>query len=371
MWNELDAFIEQSRQRWHVPGVAVAVVKDDAVLLAKGYGTRDVGTQAPVTADTIFAIGSCTKAFTTTALALLVEQGQLHWNDLVTKYLPNFRLHDPYATREVTVLDLLTHRTGALVADDIWYGTSRTPEQILAEIGSRPGVSLRAQFDYNNIMYLAAGQLIPAITGISYDQFVRAHIFEPFGMDRSSLSTTTLNDTANVASPHVRADDSTTVVPWRNIDNVAPAGAINSSVTDMIPWITMHLRRGQHAGVQVVGEDLLQMVHTPQTLVQPRRVWNVFFPDTAFLTYGLGWFVSSYGHHHVLSHGGIIDGMHATVALVVETGLGIVVLTNLDWNGTKDSNMLPHVLVNTILDQEVGLHGRDWNDLFEKVIRPD
>jgi CubicO group peptidase (beta-lactamase class C family) len=271
----------------------------------------------------------------------------------------------------VTVLDLLTHRTGAPPANDLWYAAQRTREQVIQEMGDRLGVSLRSQFDYNNIMYLAAGQLIPAITGTSYDEFVRTHIFESLGMNRSNLSTTALNDAVNVASPHVRDDDRVTVVPWRNVDNVAPAGAINSSVTDMIPWIKLQLSKGQHDTRHVIHRDLLQMLQTPQTLVNPRGPWDLFFPDTPFLAYGLGWFISDYGGHVVVSHGGVIDGMRATTALVVEQELGIVVLTNLDWNGSKNSNMLPEVIVNTILDQYLGQQARDWNGIFEKVIQSD
>lgn len=369
MWNELDLLIELSMRRWHVPGLAIALVEGDSIVRTKGYGVREIGKLDRVDEHTLFAIASCTKAFTASALAMLYDAEKLHWSDPVRKHLPNFQLHDPYAAQEVTIFDLLTHRTGTPRAGDIWYGTGLSREHVLQAIAGKPGVSLRSQFDYNNIMYMAAGQIIPAITEISYDDFVQTRIFQPLGMKRSNTSMHALKDASNVASPHVRSGDTLTVAPWCNADNIAPAAAINSSAADMARWMQLQMQSGQFDGIQLISSAQVQFMQSPQTLVNPRGVWDAFFPDTAFLTYGLGWFVYDYHHHTVVAHVGVLDGMRAAVAMIPKEKLGIVILSNLDWGDNEDTNMLPEVVIHCMLDAYLGLPGRDWNSIFAKVVR--
>ena len=368
-WNmdEVDRLTESSRQRWHVPGLSIAIVHDDAVVLAKGYGVREIGKPDPVDAHTLFAIASCTKAFTAAALAMLHEEGKLQWTDKVKPHLQSFQLHDPYATQEATILDLLTHRTGAPVADDIYYGTDLSREEVLAAVAARPGVSLRAEFIYSNIMYLAAGQLIPAITGISYDDFIHTRFFAPLGMTRSNTSTHALQHVANVGTPHAGQGGTVTAMSsWRNLDNVAPSGAINSSAVEMAQWMRLLLHAGCVDGVQLLSAALVQLLQTPHTLVMPRGGLAPFFPATSFLTYGLGWFVHEHCGHTVVEHLGVIDGMRAVVALVPAEGLGITILTNLDWNGAEGSNLLPEALVRILLDDYLGYPIRDRHTILER-----
>ena len=369
-WNldELDSLIELSRQRWRVPGLAVAIVHDDAAVLTKGYGLQEIGKPDPVDTHTLFGIASCTKAFTATALAMLHEEGKPQWTDTVKKHLPSFQLYDPYATQEATILDLLTHRTGTPVANDIWYGTDLSREEVLAAVAARPGVSLRAEFIYSNIMYLAAGQLIPAITGVSYDDFIHARIFEPLGMARSSTSTHVLKQVANVATPHVWQGEAVTVRPWQNLDNVAPSGAINSSAAEMVQWMRLQLHGVCINGIQLLSPALVQLIQTPHTLVMPRGPFDIFFPDTSFLTYGLGCFVHEHYGHTVVEHLGVGDGMRAAVALVPAEGLGITILANLEWNGAKGSNLLPEALLRILLDDYLGYPKRDWHSRSEKTL---
>jgi CubicO group peptidase (beta-lactamase class C family) len=369
-WNRLDALIETLMQHWNVPGLALALVEHDVTLLAKGYGVRDIHQSTLVDANTLFAIASCTKAFTATALALLHDEGKLQWFEPLRTHLPTFQFHDPYTTQQATLFDVLTHRTGAPFATDIWYGTSLSRAEVLEEMRNRVGVPLRSQFDYNNIMYLAAGQVIPAITGTSFDDFLRTRIFHPLGMGHTNTSTHQLTETPNVASPHARVEGRLDVAPWRNVDNVAPAAAINSTASDMARWLQFQVQRGRYGDTQVVSATQVEMMLTPQTLVNPRGWWASFFPDTPFLSYGLGWFVYDHQGYAVAAHPGVIDGMRAVSAVVPKEGFGAVILTNRGWeNGSSEANMLPEVLLNTILDDYLSVARRDWHHVFKTTIQ--
>src|SRR5918993_1303981 len=198
-----DDYVNQALKDWEVPGLAVAVVKDDRIVFAKGYGVRELGKPAPVNERTLFAIGSSSKAFTAASVAMLVDEGKVKWDDPVTKYLPGFELYDPYVTRELTVRDLLSHRSGLERGDLLWYGTEYDRDEILRRARHiRPSWSLRSRFGYQNLMYLAAGQLVARVGGKSWDEFVRQRIFSPLGMTASGTSIRDLSSSDNVASPH-------------------------------------------------------------------------------------------------------------------------------------------------------------------------
>ena len=233
-----DEYIGQVVRDWKVPGLAIAVVKGDTVGFAKGYGVRKLGESVPGDEKTLFAIGSCSKAFTATALAMLVDDGKISWDDPVIKHLRDFQLSDPYATREMTVRDLLCHRSGLARHDLLWYGASISREEVIRRLRHAPmSTSFRSQFGYQNIMYVAAGQIISAVTGQSWDDFVKQRIFTPLEMTDSNTTTTVLGHAANVATTHEKIEDKVEAVLYRNIDNVGPAGSINSSVADMAQWM--------------------------------------------------------------------------------------------------------------------------------------
>ncbi len=232
-FRELDRYIVSAMHDAGVPGLSIAVVKDDAVVFARGYGVRKIGEKAPVDEHTVFQIASLTKGFTTASLAMLVDQGELGWDDRVLKYLPTFQLYDPYATRELTVRDLLTHRTGLTDNDALCVGSRYSRDEILNRIRFwQPKLGFRAQFDYNNCMYIVAGQIVPAITGRSWDDFVHERIFRPLGMKDSSTSIKEIQND-NVAMPHRIANGAVQAFALANNDNFAPAGSINSSAVDM------------------------------------------------------------------------------------------------------------------------------------------
>lgn len=357
--NALDAEIERAMQTWKVPGLAIAIVKDDAVVFTKGYGVREVGKDDSVDEHTVFAIGSITKAITATALGLLVQEGKLSWDDRVTKHLLDFQLYDPYVTRELTVRDLLSHRTGLPSDTLLYFRAGYDRDEILRRIRYlEPRSSFRSQFEYQNIMFLAAGQIIPSIAGISWDDFVKRRIFQPLGMNRTNTSISDLVNLPNVASSHTWIDDEIVAIPYGDLDNVAPAGSVNSSVMDMSQWLRLQLGNGEYNGTQFIDSSVIRETRTPQTLIRINPVMRKFFPSTHFFAYGLGWALKDYNGRLLVYHGGHAEGNGSIVGIVPEENLGVVILTN--YNRHRLESALFYRVVDAYLNQPP----RDWSSLF-------
>ncbi|MGI8731980.1 MAG: serine hydrolase [Pyrinomonadaceae bacterium] len=359
-----DDYVNKALREWEVPGLAIAIVKDDRVVLAKGYGVRKLGDAAPVNERTLFAIGSSSKAFTAASVAMLVDEGKLKWDDPATKYLPGFELYDPYVTRELTVRDLLSHRSGLERGDFLWYGSEYDRDEILRRTRYlKPTWSLRSTFGYQNLMFLAAGQLIARVSGKSWDEFIRQRIFIPLTMTASNTSIKDLKNSDNVASPHAKVEDKIEVVPWRNIDNIAPAGSINSNVVDMAQWVRLQLAQGEYQKQRLLSSGAAKEMHTSQTVIRAEPPFTLLYPEAHFLNYGLGWFLHDYRGRKVVEHGGAIDGMRAQVAMLPEEKLGIVILTNM--GGTT----LPLALMNRIFDAYLAAPPRDWSAEMLKTVK--
>lgn len=359
----LDGYVQETMESWGVPGLALAVVKDGSVVHARGYGVREVGRDAPVDEHTLFAIGSTSKAFTTAALAMLVDEGELSWDDPATRHLPGLQLHDPYPTRKLTVRDLVTHRSGLPRCDRLWYGTSYDRDEILRRVRHcEPTSSFRSRFGYQNIMFLAAGEVVSEVSDIRWDAFVEGRIFGPLGMERSSTSVDSLEGMPNVASPHEEIDGEVRPVPWRDIDNVGPAGSINSSVAEMARWIRLQLDEGVFGGDTLISPGSVAEMHSPQMLREADPSTRQLLGDRShFLAYGLGWAMRDYEGVKILDHGGGIDGMRAQVALVPEEELGMVILTNRGGS----SPVIP--LMYRIVDAYLGVPASDWSERFKAV----
>ena len=357
-----DAYVTKAMQEWKVPALAIAIVKNDSVVFAKGYGTRTLGATEPVDEHTLFAIGSVSKAFTATLVAMLVDEKKMRWDDPAKVYLPALEMYDPYVARELTVRDLLTHRSGLARGDLMWYATDYDRDEILRRVRFlKPSWSMRAQYGYQNIMYLAAGQAVAKVAGKSWDEVLRDRILVPLGMAETNTSTRALASLRNVAAPHQDIDDTLRVIPWHNIDNIAPAGSINSTVSDMSKWIRFHLNEGKVGGKALVGAAALAETHTPQIVVQRSADSKQINPFTHLASYGMGWSISDYRGRELQQHGGNIDGMSALVALVPEERLGIVVLTNA--NGSS----LPSIAAYRAIDAMVAAPARDWSAEYMKV----
>ena len=329
---DFDGYVSRGLQTLGTPGAAIAVVKDGEVLFAKGYGVRRLGDTTRVDAHTLFQIASNTKAFTTAALAMLADEGKLTWDDLVTRHLPGFQLYDPYVTRELTIRDLVTHRSGlGLGAGDLlWFHSNYGRADIMHRIRyAKPVTSFRSRYAYDNVLYLVAGEIVPAVTGTSWDDFVRGRIFRPLGMTASGTGVAFLSSTSNVAAPHAVERGVLTVVPLDTVDNLGPGGAIVSNVTDMAKWLICRLDSGRYQGSRLFSDAQAREMWSGQTVLpisDPAPPLAALRPH--FAKYALGWRLRDYRGRTLVWHTGGLAGMTSQVTLVPAERLGIVILTN-------------------------------------------
>jgi CubicO group peptidase (beta-lactamase class C family) len=357
---ELDGYIARAVREWRIPGLAIAIVNDDSVVFAKGYGVRELGKPGAVDSRTRFAIGSTTKAMTAVALGMLVDEGKVRWDEPVITYLPDFRVGDPYVTRELTVRDLLTHRGGLGNADQLWASADYTAEEITRRVATiAPAYSLRSRFIYQNIMYAVAGDVIAAASGLPWATFLRTRIFEPLGMAGTEATLAALEGQSNVATPHMELADTIRPVTNRPVDAVGPAGSVWSSVADMAKWARFILDSGRVGGKRLLSEAAFREVLSPQ-VVAPREMYSTMsLVRPHFFTYGLGWFLHDYEGQAVAMHTGSIDGMSALIGLIPDRRLGVYVLANLD------HAELRHALMYRVFDMYSGKPPRDWSkELF-------
>jgi CubicO group peptidase (beta-lactamase class C family) len=353
----LDAYIEKSRTDWGVAGLAVSIVRHDSVIYAKGFGLRDVTKPDKVDERTLFAIGSNSKSFTATAVGMLQDEGKLNLNDKATKYLPWFAVSDAYITNELTLRDLMTHRSGYFRGDAVWMGSDFSRDEVLHRaVQLQRSTSFRSTFGYNNIMFLAAGEIVGKVSGTTWDAFVKQRIFGPLGMTTSNTSTKDLPAGGDVATPHALVNGKPVAIKYRNIDNVAPAGSINSNVLEMAQYVRFHLRDGSYQGKQLLSKKYHDEMLTPQMIAGTGR--DSLMPMVHFDTYGLALWLRDYYGKKLVSHGGGIDGMLSQMAWVPEADVGVVVLTN------TDGQNLMNALTYKILDQLLGAPDRDWSAIY-------
>lgn len=345
-------YVQQVLQDWKVPGLAVSIVQDGKVVYAEGFGMRDVEKGLKVTPHTLFAIGSCTKAFTAAAAGILVDEGKLEWDKPVRAYLPAFKLSDPVATEQMTVRDLLCHRSGLPRHDLMWYASPLTRKELFDRLQYlEPSASFRAIWQYQNLMFMTAGYLVGERAGTTWENFIAERIFGPLGMKESNFSVADSPKSGDFALPYGEKDDKVEAIPFRNIDQIGPAGSINSNVLDMAQWVLLNLNKGKTGEKALISEGAMSEIHIPQMVVkQPLKYDEVLYPS-----YAMGWMVVPYRGHLLLNHGGGIDGFIADVAFLPRDGLGIVVLSN------KNGTPAPGIVLNNIMDRMLGLDEVPWN----------
>jgi CubicO group peptidase (beta-lactamase class C family) len=344
---------------WHAPGIAAAVVRDDKIIYLNGVGVRELGIPQSVTADTLFAIGSCTKAFTATALAILVEGGKADWDDPVRKHLPWFRLDDPLADRDVRLCDLLCHRIGLASHDMLWYGAPWDIKESVRRMAFlERSTSFRSTYEYNNLAYLAAGLAIGEIAKQPWHLFVQERLFKPLGMNRAVFTSSDAQKAADHAGPHGHdASGKVTVIPWYCDDQqIRASGSIKANVRDLSQWLRFQLTDGKIDGKQVVSASALEETHTPRIPVPLSAAQRVAGATQA--SYALGWHISDYRGHAIHEHGGAVAGFRARIILVPRKKLGLVLLTNLE-----DMEIV-QAAGNNLLDYLLGLEKKDWNAFF-------
>jgi CubicO group peptidase (beta-lactamase class C family) len=368
-----DPFVASVMQEWHVPGLALGVIRDGRPVFLKGYGHRDAERRLPVTERTLMAIGSNSKSFTVVLMAMLADSGKLEWNKPVRTYLPDFELSDQFATREMTPRDLVTHTSGLPRHDALWYGRPFTREELYRRLKYlEPSASLRSRWQYQNLMYMTAGYLVERLTGRTWDDLIRERIFAPLDMKRSNTSVralATADDAAlayrwracpeekpvagGSASPAAPpASCGLAKLPYRNLDAIAPAGSINSSVEEMLHYVQFHIDSGRFGSRAILSKDNAVRMQTPQMLVGSDEIW----PDElGVATYGLGLSVTSYRGRKLVQHGGGIDGFISQMAWMPKERIGVVVLTNMSGN-----NPVPNIVTRNVFDRFLGLEPIDW-----------
>jgi CubicO group peptidase (beta-lactamase class C family) len=357
----LDTYTQEAMAEWELPGLAIAVVKDDQVVYARGFGVRELGRPGQVDEHTLFAIASHTKAFTATAVGMLVLEDQLSWDDRVVDLFPSFQLYDPFTTREITVRDLLTHRQGynTWAGDLMWWASDLDRQDVIRHLRYlEPDFSFRSRYGYNNMMYITAGELIPHLTGTSWDDFVTTRLLQPLGMNRTTTTIREFDQLGNVATPHMKADDRIIVIPYRNVDNCGPAASLNSSAWDMAQWLRLQLTYGNRNGVQLVDSTVIRETRIPQTPIRISALYQQRFPSTHFVAYGLGWNLQDYKGQLVMRHGGGMDGMLSYTILVPEANMGVTVLTN------YDAQSLYFALAWYVVDAFLGGDRKDWSSIY-------
>jgi CubicO group peptidase (beta-lactamase class C family) len=345
-----DAYVERVLRDWRVPGLAIVVVKGDSVVFMKGYGTREVGKNEPVTVHTRFGNMSTTKAFTALLVAMAVDSGQVRWDDPVVKYVPNFQLHDPYVTRELVVRDLLTHRVGFPDPDYLWAFTSLPFDEMVNRLQFvQPVSSLRSRFAYNNVTYALAGDIAVHAAGKTWQVLLHQRILDPLGMNESYATGEELlaSGVKDITSPHAIVHDTVRLlpVPVTLIDPVAPAGAMFSTATDMAEWLRFLLDGGRVSGRRLVSAQNFGELFRPQQVLAGEFYPTARLTRPHFQVYGMGWFLGDYRGEFVAFPTGSIEGRSAIVGLMPDCRIGVAILTNLD------HSELRHALMYTVFDR--------------------
>jgi CubicO group peptidase (beta-lactamase class C family) len=358
--NEIDTFVHQAMQAWNIPGLAFTLVKDDQVMLAKGYGVRNMGQSDPVDEHTLFAIGSNTKAFTATAVGLLVQEGKLAWDDPVTKYLPTFQLYDAPTTHLITIRDLLCHRSGlGTWAGDILLLSSYSTEEVVRRLRYiPPDYSFRAGYGYSNLMFITAGLIIETVSGMSWDDFIRQRIFQPLGMTDSVTNPRYFENRTNIATPHEDVKGKLQTVIYREDAHVGAAGSICASAANIALWLRMQLTQGNLNGKQIVDPAILIETHTPHTPIKLTAIERKLFPSRHFSAYGLGWFLNDTYGRLIVRHTGGVDGMLSSTVFLPEEKIGIAVFTN------KLPNSGFVVLSHYLVEKLIGMTPSDWIQIY-------
>ena len=339
---------------WRVPGLAVGVIRDGKVLFAKGFGHRDREALLPVTEHTTMAIGSGSKSFTVALLAILADEGRLEWDRPVRDYLPDFRLYDEFATAEMTPRDLVTHQSGLPRHDNVWYGRPRTRAELFAKLRYlEPNASFRSRFQYQNLMFMAAGHLAERIAERDWHRLIDERVFTPLGMDRSNTSVADSPGSGDYALPYVLHGGVLDRVPFRNLDHMGPAGSVNSNVLEMLAYIQMHLDQGVFGDRRIISEESAARMQQPQFAMPAESG----FAELGQVSYGLGLRVGSYRGHRMVAHGGGIDGFTSSMSWLPHQRIGVIVLSN----RSGDMNPVPVTVAYNIYDRLLGLPEIDWN----------
>ncbi len=355
----LDRYVEAAMSEWEIPGLALAVVQGDSILHARGYGVTRLDGGDQVDEHTLFAIASTTKAMTSATLALLVDEGLLAWDDPVQDHLPGFRIEDPYVSREMTIRDLLTHRAGAARLDNLWIASPFDRAELVTRLRHLPQAGgFRAEYGYNNHLYIVAGEVVTAVAGQSWDDVLAHRVFAPLGMERSTSRARDVELRGNVAHSHTLIDGDVHEIPRRDYDIIGGAGAAWSSAWEMAQWARLHLNQGEVDGIRILSADRIRELHAPVTVIPGDSVTARLHPTNNLQAYALGWRLMDLHGRRVVHHSGSINYTRTQLTLVPDDGIAVVAMANL-----SNSN-LQLALTHWVLDALQGREPRDWSALY-------
>jgi len=367
--SELHDGFSKILEEWQIPGLAVAVVRGGQVIFCQGYGYRDVEAKLKVTPHTRFAIGSTTKAFTTMAMAMLVDDGLLAWDTPVRYYLPSFKLYDPFATERITPRDLVTHCSGLPRHDNLWVFSTGTRADLVQRLQYlEPTWDLRAVYQYSNLMFMTAGYLVEQLSGCRWEEFVETRILSALGMASSSPGLTNQPGFPDFALPYQQVDGAIRRIPFFAKDAIGPAGSMCSTANDLTRWLLLHLGWGERNGQALVSQENLRQMHTAQMVIRdagqlpPDERLDEIIDEFGASSYGLGWRITPYRRHTLIHHGGHIDGFSAMISFMPNEDLGVAVLTN------GHETRFPYVVTLSVYDRLLDLAPIDWNERVKAVV---
>lgn len=356
--DSLDSYVNRALTEWKIPGASVCIVKNGKVVWLKGYGVKEMGTEEKVDENTLFMIGSNSKAFTGTALSMLHAEKTLSLDDKVQKWLPSFKLYDPWVAKEANIRDLLCHRLGfeTFQGDFMYFDSDLSKEQVFEKFAKvKPLYGFRSKWGYTNAAFGLAGEVIEKASGKTWAVFLKERIFSPLGMNNTLALSKEIHTANNKAAAHTVVMGELKKIPYGNIDNIAPAGAISSSAADMSKWVMALLNNGNADNKVIIPANAIMETRTPHSILGNG---GHMFNKSHFSLYGLGWFLEEYAGRKIVAHTGGVNGFVTSVCLIPEEKLGIVVLTN------TDANNFFEALRNEIQDAYLGLPYRNYSKVY-------
>jgi len=358
-WNRFSKIVQKEMQDWKVPGCAVGILRDDETIFAEGFGIRGLKKRAPVTPRTLFAIASCSKAFTSVAVAIAVDEGKIEWDTPVRHFLPDFKLHDSFASERITPRDLLIHCSGLPRHDDVWWRSEASREELVHRVRYlEPNKDFRTVYQYQNLMYVVAGYLVGKVYGTSWESFVQERLLDPLEMSATNFAILDSLKADDYAFPHFLRKGKTKSLDFCTmLHAVGPAGNMNSNVEDMLKWVRFHLNKGKHDGARLVCEDQILKTHSPQFVCEPSG-----FDAMPYLTYAMGWHTTQYGQRRLLYHGGNVGGFSCNTSFMPDNDIGIVVLTNVS------TSPLSRVISYSAYDMLLELKPRPWGKMLREQV---
>jgi CubicO group peptidase (beta-lactamase class C family) len=362
--DNIRTFVQDIMQKWKVPGLSLAIVKDGEILTAEGFGLRNIEDSLPLDADTLLPIGSCTKAFTAMSVALQVDAGKLDWDKPVREVMTDYKLFDTFASERITPRDLLCHRSGLPRHELLWYGSNFSRKEVLRRLRFvEPNCDFRTKFQYQNMMYMTAGYLVGYVDNTHWEDVVQRQILDRLDMNNTNFSTKETQVSTNFAAPYSEKEDVVVKIPFFESDgandSTGPAGNLISCANDMVKWLLLNLNKGQYNGEQVISEASLKQMHTPQMVQDDSTLQQVM--GLKLPSYGLGWFIGTFNGETLIQHGGNINGFSALTSFLPEHNVGITVLVNLD------HSFVPSIVSYSIYQQLLGLPAYDWDVHYRKI----